>query len=444
MSESERDARDERYGPDHPWPTSERPYVGGYRQPGAPNPWSRQGQEANAADYPGAPSGYGYPPYGGARPMPPTQGVVAEDAEAGRRYSKALLVAVTAIALVAGAAGGVIGGHVTAEDAVPRGGTNALNEPPPAEQTGDAPDGSVEAVAQEVTPSVVQLQVAGSGRAGEGSGFVISDDGYIMTNSHVVAPGGEEGRIRVNFHDGSQAGATVVGHDPTTDVAVIRAKGVGKLAPVELGRSDDLRVGQDVVAIGSPFALSGTVTAGIISAMDRPVRAGGGEGGQETVLNAIQTDAAINPGNSGGPLTDMSGNVIGINSAIYSPRQGPGGGSQAGNIGIGFSIPIDQARRIAEEIIDTGQAKQTYIGAGVADARDGGALIREVFPGTPAEEAGLNEGDVITRVDDRPIPDADALIAEIRTRAAGETVTLTIGDDTSLEVTLGAEPAEGE
>ncbi|MDV6014299.1 trypsin-like peptidase domain-containing protein [Haloechinothrix sp. LS1_15] len=457
MNENDRDARGGEEGREQAWPYGESTdtpgRTGSSAGAGPPNPWSRQAYEAREAEQQHVPFGYGYQAYGGVQPMPAAQGQGAYGMPGGyypsaagggdqRRYSRALLVVVTALALVAGGAAGAVGGIVTAGGDGVTGGTSSLNQPPPAERTGDAPEGSVEAVAQEVSPSVVQLQVAGGGRAGEGSGFVISDDGYIMTNSHVVAPGGDEARIRVHFHDGSQATATLVGHDPTTDIAVIRARGVGNLTPVELGRSDDLNVGQDVVAIGSPFALSGTVTSGIISALDRPVRAGGAEGDQETVMNAIQTDAAINPGNSGGPLADMSGRVIGINSAIYSPGQAFGG--TQGNVGIGFAIPIDQARRIAEEIIDTGQATQTFIGAMVSNARDGGATIEEVMPDSPAEEAGLNEGDVITRIDDRPVADADALVAEIRTRAPGDTVSMTVGDDTTIEVTLGGQPAEGE
>ncbi|SNR65073.1 putative serine protease PepD [Haloechinothrix alba] len=455
MSENDRDARQDRPGPEAAWPGGAASYDAGQSQPDAADPWSRQAHEPGGAGQAGAMYGSGYPAYGGMPPMPPVQAGQAGQGGQGatgpqpagggaggrpRRFSTALLAIVTAIALVAGGAAGALGGYLVADGTGIVAGSSGLNQPP-GTQTEDAPEGSVEAVAKKVNPSVVQLQVAAEGRAGRGSGVVISEDGHIMTNSHVVAPGGTSGRIRVQFQDGEQTEAELVGHDPTTDVAVIRAEGVDDLTPAQLGRSADLDTGQRVVAIGSPFALSGTVTSGIISALDRPVRAGGTEGDQATVLNAIQTDAAINPGNSGGPLTDMSGRVIGINSAIYSPGQALGGGSQ-GNVGIGFAIPIDQARRTAEEIIDTGQATQTYIGALVSDAPDGGVQIREVQSGTPAEEAGLEPGDVITEIGDRRTGDADTLIAEIRTRTPGETVTLTLEDDSTLEITLGGKPVE--
>ncbi|MBA0127148.1 trypsin-like peptidase domain-containing protein [Haloechinothrix sp. YIM 98757] len=449
MSENDRDAHQSQPGHEPPWPGGAGSYGADHTQPEPADPWSWQAREPGGAGQAGAMYGSGYPAYGGMPPMPPAQagqGATGPQPAGGgaggrpRRFSTALLVIVTAIALVAGGAAGALGGYLVADGTGIVSGSSGLNQPP-SEQTEDAPEGSVEAVAKKVNPSVVQLQVAAEGRAGRGSGVIISEDGHIMTNSHVVAPGGTQGRIQVQFHDGQRAEAELVGHDPTTDVAVIQAEGVDDLTPAQLGRSDNLDTGERVVAIGSPFALSGTVTSGIISALDRPVRAGGTEGDQATVLNAIQTDAAINPGNSGGPLTDMSGRVIGINSAIYSPGQALGGGSQ-GNVGIGFAIPIDQARRTAEEIIDTGQATQTYIGALVSDARGGGVQIREVQSGSPAEEAGLEQGDVITEIGDRRTEGADTLIAEIRTRTPGDTVTLTLEDDSTLEITLGGKPVE--
>lgn len=445
MSENEPGSQQWPEGAGPIWPASDRPYNSGYANQNAPNPWSYQAQQAREAN-PYAAPGYGSSQFGGTHPMmqQPSAQPASDQPGGRRRGGKAAVAGVAVLALVAGGIGGIVGGSLASEDEGTPTSTSALEEPPPAEQTGDAPEGSVEAVAEQVTPAVVQLQVAGQEGSGEGSGFVISEDGHIMTNSHVVAPAEDGGEIRAHFQDGQETSATVVGHDPTTDIAVIRADNAAGLDQVQLGRSDDLTVGQEVVAIGSPFALSGTVTSGIISAMDRPVRAGGPDGDQETVMSAIQTDAAINPGNSGGPLVDMNGNVIAINSAIYSPPQGPAGGAQAGNVGIGFAIPIDQARRIADEIIETGQATQTYVGAVVSDAQDSGALIRDVESDTPAEEAGLDEGDVITRVEDSPIPDADALIAEIRTRAPGETVNFTIGNDQTVEVTLGGQPAESE
>jgi putative serine protease PepD len=385
---------------------------------------TQQAQQSGAPAYP--PMGYQTQPM----PAPPKSG------------RGKLVAGVAALALLVGAGAGGVSGYLAADGAGPDTTVNALEQEPPARQTGSAPKGSVEAVAEKVAPSVVQLKVQGNGSAGEGSGFVLTDDGYVMTNNHVVEPAANgRGQITAVFQDGSRAQAKVVGRNPTTDIAVIKLEGVDGLKPVELGRSDDLRVGQSVVAIGSPYELSGTVTAGIISALNRPVTASG-SGDQATAMDAIQTDAAINPGNSGGPLVDMNGRVIGINSAIYSPPSSAPGqdGGRIGNIGIGFAIPIDQARRTANEIMKTGKATQTYIGATVRDAEEGGAEIVEVMDNSPAKKAGLKSGDVVTKFGDRPIEDADELVAAVRTRAAGEKVTLTLDNDRTVDITLGAQP----
>jgi putative serine protease PepD len=277
-----------------------------------------------------------------------------------------------------------------------------------------------------------------------------------------VAAGG--GTITAVFPTGQKVPAKVVGRDPTTDIAVVKVDGVSGLKPVELGRSDSLKVGQPVVAIGSPFDLAGTVTSGIVSSLHRPVRAGGGNGDQTTVMDAVQTDAAINPGNSGGPLANMAGQVVGMNSAIYSPQSASsqGGQSQGGNVGIGFSIPIDQASRTANDIIKTGKAIQTYIGAGVSDAPppgslgqggglgqqqqqsaqpgSDGALLSSITPGSPADKAGLKVNDVVVKLDNLAIPNSDALVAAIRTRAPSEQVKLTLSDNRVVTVTLGGQP----
>ncbi|RJQ81909.1 PDZ domain-containing protein [Amycolatopsis panacis] len=350
-----------------------------------------------------------------------------------------LLAGVAAIALVIGGVAGGTVGYLTGGSSGPS--VNALDQPKPAQQTGNAPTGSIESVAQKLSPSVVELKVSGRTSSGEGSGFVLSSDGYILTNNHVVQAGANGGQIQAAFPDGRKATASVVGRDPTTDIAVVKVSGVANLTPVQLGRSDDLRVGQPVVAIGSPFALAGTVTSGIVSSLHRPVKAGGEQqGDQNTVMDAIQTDAAINPGNSGGPLANASGQVIGINSAIYSPNSGQGSGGQGGNVGIGFAIPIDQARRTADDIIKTGHANQTFIGAKVADAPQGGAQLGDITPGSPADKAGLKSGDVVTKIDDRVIDSADTLVAAIRTRAPDEKATFTLAGGRTVEVTLGGQP----
>jgi len=348
-----------------------------------------------------------------------------------------LLAGVTALVLAVGGVAGGLGGYVgyqAAERSAPV--TNALNAPPPAQRTGDAPAGSTEQVAQKVLPTVVQVQVSG----GAGSGFVLSSDGLVLTNNHVVETAANGGAIKVQFQDGRSASARIIGRDPSSDLAVVRAEGVSGLPTAELGNSGDLRIGQQVVAVGSPFDLNGTVTSGIVSSLNRPVRAGGEGGSQATVLNAIQTDAAINPGNSGGPLVNMQGQVVGINSAIYSPNRTQS--SQGGSVGIGFAIPIDQARRTATELSETGRATQTVLGVQVTDGPDGGAQVREVTPGGAAEQSGLRTGDVITKFGDRPIDSSDALVAAVRSRAPGERVQLTVGGSRTVDVTLGSQPVE--
>ncbi|WP_285506899.1 trypsin-like peptidase domain-containing protein [Actinokineospora sp. NBRC 105648] len=352
-----------------------------------------------------------------------------------------LVVGMTVLALVVGGAAGAAGGYLAADNRSSSSSATALDAPPTAKQTAAAPAGSVESVAQKVLPSVVQLQVQGRSSAGEGSGFVISADGLIVTNNHVVEGAANGGQITAVFQDGRTAKASIVGRDPTSDVAVVRATGVDNLVVSELGRSDDLRVGQGVVAIGSPYELSGTVTSGIVSSLRRPTRAGGETGSQTTVMDAIQTDAAINPGNSGGPLVNMQGQVIGINSAIYSPQTSASG--SGGSVGIGFAIPIDQARRTADEIVKTGKATQTVLGVSVRDADGGGALIADVVAGGAGEKAGLKPGDVVTKMDDRRIDSSDALVAAVRSRAPGDKVKLTIGaGDRTIEATLGGQPVE--
>ncbi|MFC4002887.1 S1C family serine protease [Prauserella oleivorans] len=428
-------------------PASGTPDQGAWPGEANPNPWSAQsahGQPGNAHGQAGNP--YAGPQYPHTATYPAASMPGSGASEPRPRAGAGKLVAgVALLALLVGGGAGAAGGYLAAENASSGGGTsvNALEQEPPARQTGNPPAGSVESVAQKLGPSVVQLRTQGSAGAGEGSGFIISADGYILTNNHVIAGAADGGRIEVVFQDGQRAEASIVGRDPTTDIAVVRAEDARNLPTVELGRSDDLRVGQQVVAIGSPYELAGTVTSGIVSSLHRPVTAGG-QGDQTTVMDAIQTDAAINPGNSGGPLANMAGQVIGINSAIYSPQASSGFGQQeGGNVGIGFAIPIDQARRTADDIIQNGHATQTYIGATVGDAPGGGAAIGEVFAGSPAEKAGLKAGDVVTKLDDRVIDDANTLVAAIRTRAPGEQVTLTLSGNRTLEVTLGGQPVGG-
>jgi putative serine protease PepD len=331
------------------------------------------------------------------------------------------------------------------------------------------PVGSVEQVAAKVLPSVVKLQVdLSGGQSEEGSGIILSDDGLILTNNHVVAalsgtppredhpsgmedgpdgptggPTGGATQATMTLSDGRTAPFSVVGADPSSDIAVVRAQGLSGLTPIALGTSKDLKVGQNVVAVGSPLGLQGTVTTGIISALGRPVAAGDGGSSQGAVLDAIQTDAAINPGNSGGALVNMNGELIGVNSAIASlGGGGSAGGGQSGSIGLGFAIPVDQAKRVADELTSTGTATHASLGVQLSnDGKGNGAAIAQVVQGGPAATAGIPQGVVITKVDDRVIDGADGLVAAVRSKAPGDTVSLTYVDSSgasqTTEVTLG-------
>jgi putative serine protease PepD len=438
------------------WPGQQaQPGTSGYpEQPGA------QGQPGTAG-YPGQPGLQGQPSqqapgyqwaqpgsHGQATPTGQTApygaGIYTAAATPQRRKRGVgkLVAGVAVLALLVGGGAGWGAGYLASESSG-GGAYNAINQPLPSQASSTAQPGTTEAVAQKVSPSVVELVVSGSQEQGEGSGFVVSTDGYIVTNNHVVEVAANGGTIQAVFPDGTKAAASIVGRDPTTDVAVVKVSGVKNLTPVELGNSDNLAVGESVVAFGSPFELAGTVTAGIVSALHRPVRAGGSSGDQTTVMSAIQTDAAINPGNSGGPLVNLAGQVIGINSAIYSPPTSGGmGQGEATNAGIGFAIPINQAQRTAQEIIKTGKATQTYIGASVADAQSGGALIQKVDPGSPADQGGLKAGDVVVKVDDQVIDNADGLVAAVRTRAPNDKVTFTLSDNRTIQITLGGQPVQ--
>jgi putative serine protease PepD len=410
------------------------------------SPWAmqQQSQQPYAPQTPAYPQHHTTPYAAGPAPETTTAGPApaqpAPNQVRTKRRSGRLVGAAAAFALVAAAIGGGVGGAVgyqLGNDATTGNASTALDAPkPPVNQTGASTvNGSVEQVAAKVLPSVVQIRVSNRSVSGEGSGVVLSADGLILTNNHVVDAAANGGQLTVVLSDGRQVDASIVGRDPSSDIAVIKAQGVGNLSPAELGRSDNLVVGQQVVAVGSPLGLSGTVTTGIVSALHRPVRSGGESSDQTTVLDAIQTDAAINPGNSGGPLVDGQGRVIGINSAIATLSQSQSG--QGGSIGLGFAIPIDQARRIADELVKSGQATQAVLGVGITDAQDGGAEVTSVDPSGAAAGAGIKVGDVITKVDDRLIADGDELVAAVRSHAPGDKVTLTVGGK-SVQVTLGS------
>ena len=334
--------------------------------------------------------------------------------------------------LLAGGVGGSVG-YTLAESRQTGGSSGVLGAPLPEVADNALPIGPVEAVAERVLPSVVQLRVEGAGSSGEGSAMVLSADGLLLTNNHVVEPAANRGRVTAVFQNGATAQAAIVGRDPSSDLALIRAQGVTGLTTVELGNSDSVRVGQQVVAFGSPLGLGGTVTTGIISALNRPVSVGGDQAASEaTVLNALQTDAAINPGNSGGPLVDMQGRVIGINSAIATT------GEQGGSIGVGFAVPINQAKRVAEELERTGKASRAVLGVNVSnDPQVSGARIQGVAPGSAAEVAGIKAGDLVIGFNGQRILAGDGLQAAVRSRAPGEVVEIQLADR-SVSVTLGA------
>ena len=301
--------------------------------------------------------------------------------------------------------------------------------------TSITPGASIAAIAAAELPSVVSIAATGATAAGSGSGFVIRSDGYILTNNHVVAIA-KGGKIEVVFNDGTRIKGEVVGTNPEYDIAVVKVAKKGLPAMV-IGNSDDVAVGDMAIAIGAPLGLDGTVTAGIISALDRPVTAG--DSNDTSFINAIQTDAAINPGNSGGPLLDGAGRVIGINSAIASMATG---NSEAGNIGLGFAIPINTAKRIAEELISTGTSKTPIIGVNLDTSYEGpGAKVLEVTPNGPSEAAGLQAGDIITALAGRLIDDSTELVVAIRTFAPGDQVEVEIdrgGGTVTAQITLGS------
>ncbi|MDH2429860.1 trypsin-like peptidase domain-containing protein [Sphaerisporangium sp. TRM90804] len=312
------------------------------------------------------------------------------------------------------------------------------------------PPDSVAGVASKVLPSVVSLDVKGGSEAGTGSGFVIKG-GYVVTNNHVVAAAAQTGAIKVLFDNKKSSNARIVGRDPSSDIAVVKPDNTFGAAEVLIGNSDRVVVGDPVIAIGSPLGLSGTVTTGIVSSLNRPVTAGGDSGAESSYINAIQTDAAINPGNSGGPLVNGAGEVIGVNSAIATLGSGAFGG-QSGSIGLGFSIPINHVRRIAEELITTGTAKRSRIGVHLDENYEGdGVRIatspqqgqEPVIAGGPADKAGLRAGDVIMEVNGNPVGQPSELIVSIRSRAPGDKVTIKYqrdGEEKTTVVTIDAGP----
>ncbi|MGW2833064.1 trypsin-like peptidase domain-containing protein [Streptomyces sp. NPDC001286] len=365
-----------------------------------------------------------------------------------RRGRRVLVLGALVLALVAGGVGGVIGAYLERN-----GGVGAVELPQAGkEPAGRAPD-SVAGIAARALPSVVTLHVTGAEESGTGTGFVLDGLGHILTNNHVVEPAKSGGRITVTFNSGDTAKATVVGRDSGYDLAVVKVSGVSGLKPMPLGNSDNVQVGDPVVAIGAPFDLAGTVTSGIISAKERPITAGGdsADGTDVSYVDALQTDAPINPGNSGGPLLDSRARVIGINSAIRSADDGSDSGSgQAGSIGLGFAIPVNQAKRVAEELINSGHATHPVIGvtldmsysgdgARVGTKASGGGPA--VTAGGPGDKAGIEPGDVITAVDGQRVHSGEELIVKTRAHRPGDRLEVTLrrdGKEKRISLVLGS------
>ncbi|MFC8533790.1 trypsin-like peptidase domain-containing protein [Streptomyces sp. NPDC057249] len=399
------------------------------------------------AAHPPAPQWQSYDPWGAPRqPLVTQPGPPLPD---GRRKNRrgALLIGALLLALVAGGIGGGIGAYIERN-----GGLTSIELPQDERDGGGRAPDSVAGIAASALPSVVTLHVSGATESGTGTGFVLDDRGHILTNNHVVAPAGSAGEITVTFSGGETATAEVVGKDSGYDLAVVKVSGVSGLKPLPLGNSDNVQVGDPVVAIGAPFDLSNTVTSGIISAKDRPITAGGekGDGSDVSYVNALQTDAPINPGNSGGPLVDTDAHVIGINSAIRAADSGSAGeGGQAGSIGLGFAIPINQGKLVAEQLINTGKATHPVIGVTLDMKYNGdGAKVggstqgsSPVTAGGPADKAGIEADDVITEVDGKRVHSGEELIVKIRSHRPGDRLELTVsrgGKDLSITLTLGS------
>lgn len=465
--------------PNQPAPTPSHPGTSAYGQGhqqayGQQFDWRRQSQtnqfrqpyDPFGSTGPGRiPGGTGVGPIPGATGTGPIPGMLPPMSPSPQKRSRAGLLTVGALTIAVVSAG--IGGAAATAIELGTHSTNGNGHTvigAPSVPAANMPPGSVEQVASKVVPSVVMLETDLGRQSEEGSGIILSADGLILTNNHVVAaaagppkapvapgapPGGPPGspagpapKTTVTFADGRTAPFTVVGADPTSDIAVIRVQGMSGLTPISLGSSSDLRVGQPVVAIGSPLGLSGTVTTGIVSALNRPVSTTGESGNQNTVLDAIQTDAAINPGNSGGALVNMNGQLVGVNSAIATlGADSPD--AQSGSIGLGFAIPVDQAKRIADELISSGKASHASLGVQVTnDKGSPGAKVVDVVPGGAASTAGVPKNVIVTKVDDRPINSADALVAAVRSKAPGDKISLTFADPAgggsrTVPVTLG-------
>ena len=437
------------------------PFAGGAATTGAyggPQTSSPTSPVPPGAPAPGAPaSAQPVPPHAPGHPQPPTQPPTASPAPPpppGRGRRAVAVLAAAGLMLVSATGGALLALNLDDNNNTTTTPAASSLSAPASSSSNGAPDEPLSEAAAAVLPSVVSISFDAGQVSGSGSGIIISSDGQILTNNHVVASVANGGDLKVTFSDGTTADADILGRDPATDLAVIQAKDVSGLKPAKFGSSASLHVGDTVLAIGSPLGLDGSVSSGIVSALGRSVTLGaedqspfgGSSGGsQAVVIDAIQTDAAINPGNSGGALVNTNGEVVGINTAIASLAQNSSG--QGGNIGVGFAIPIDSAKDIAQQLIDHGSVTHAFLGVRLTEPENGGgALIVGVEQGQPAAQAGLQAGDLITKVGDNNVTNAADLTAAIRTLKPGDKVTVSFtrdGEQKTAEVTLGELPTDG-
>ena len=448
------------------------PPEGPAQQPAPPSSWSQQPSEDSSQHT--APLWYDqtrmqpqYPAYSPVLPQVPGEAgpTASTPAGAGPAHpaKSRRLVELGAIAVVAAVLASAGTYAVTSTDVAPSPSartTSSSAAAPVAQADSSAPNWAVTAGA--VSPSVVAISVSSGQASGQGSGVIFDTKGHILTNNHVVAGGGSGAKISVTLNDKRTYDATIVGTDPSTDLAVIKLTNAPKdLKAIALGDANAIKVGDQVMAVGNPLGLAGTVTTGIVSALNRPVTTsrqepGGPQGrttGEPVVTNAVQTSAAINPGNSGGALVNASGQLVGINSAIASLGSS-GASSQSGNIGIGFAIPVNEAKSIADQLISSGKAAHAYLGVSskddvVADgaAKRAAAVLTNVASGTPADKAGLRTGDAIVAVDGDSIDGSLSLVAQVRERTVGDKVTIKVvrgGEAQEISVTLTSKPTTNQ
>jgi putative serine protease PepD len=418
--------------PGHPGQQAQPGHPGQQAQPGhhgQPTPAGQAGYPV--AGYPGQAGYPSYPGYPGQQSGPAGQHPWHRPLDAGQpparpsRVGRAAAVGAAALVLMAGS--GIAGGVVALAFDDSGGSGNRTFTAAPIISEADLPG-----IAASVENSVLSVNTG----SGEGSGVVLSADGFVLTNNHVVA--GADGTIRLIFADGTSANAEIVGTDPKTDLAVLKAEGVSDLTPAKFGDSDGIRVGDTVLALGSPLGLQGSVTAGIISSLDRTIQAGDNSQadptrGASSISGLLQTDAPINPGNSGGALVNTRGEVIGINTAIATD------GQSNGNIGVGFAIPSNKAKTVAEALQRGEKISHPYLGVAVTPSNEGGAVVGSVTPDSPAAQAGLQRGDVVIRFGEKPVNDSNDLVSAVQAGKVGDRVEVTYtrnGVEKTATVTL--------